>query len=545
MFSVMSRDYGSWVNGILVKTIRLATDSTLNKPGGGTYVPVKVTVSYQTDGSLFNYTIKNGIKIVATVPYKLSYGQAATPDLFQFKLLDAGGSTVLQTIDVNFADVPTLADLARWLNRITGVVATVIGPSYFPSCILDSYAGSAILPGQSSSDTFFQAEEASMAYQLWSNDPLIMPSPTYTIPTPDNTSAIQLPTPVIENWSSSLYAAMFQAGVPGALPGSSQGDGIEHYLANGAGSQYDNMATDSVGLTRALNLAASTECAYIWAQSVDSDVQNALLMHAEAMSDVTKEKYRIFITGINFTSTSPVDGAETAAATVDAAVTAAIARGPLLAGPCVFCFDGSKYPSPINGNVEQLGGLGLAAQVLGMAAGMAPAQPLTNKIINCQGLEFPILSDAQIDELLAAGVTFPFFDETDGNFKLMQALTTYQTNDSAFRLLQGLRIQHTVCRLELSVLAEFKGQPLDLEVGERIKAKMAAALDKSILSGGNPNGFLTEGKQNGVTLPAWDSLTVTGDTSTGLWVIDVNLHPVGETDYILVRNKFLPTIIQL
>jgi hypothetical protein len=544
MFSVISRDYGAWVNGVKVKTIRLAADSVLKVPGGAAYVPVKATVSYQTDGSIYNYQIKNGIRIVATVPYKLSYGQSATPDLFQFMLLDSGGSTVLQTTNVNFADVPTLADLARWLNRITGVVATVIGPAYFPSCILDSYLGSAIIPS-TTSDTFFKAEEASMAYQLWSTDPLIMPSPTSVVPTPDNSGAIQLPTPVIQNWTSDLYSAMFDAHVPGALPGSAEGDGIESYLANGAGTQYDVMSTDTVGLTRALNLAAATECAYIWAQSVDTDVQNLLFMHAQEMSDITKEKYRIFITGMNFTSTSPVDGAETAAATVDAAVTAAVARGPLLNGPCVFCFDGPKFPNPTNGNSEQLGGLGLAAQMLGMAAGMAPAQPLTNKIINCQGLEFPILSDSQVNDLLLAGVTFPFFAESDGNTKVMQALTTFQTDDPSFRLLQGLRIQHTVCRLELSVLAEFKGQPLDLEVGERIKSKIAIALDKSILSGGNPNGFLTEGKQNGVTLPAWDGLTVTGDTSTGLWIIDVNLHPVGETDYILVRNKFLPTVIQL
>ena len=437
-------------------------------------------------------------------------------------------------------DVPSLQDLVVWLNKHDSVLAKVVGPGYYPSCVLDGNLTATSLPD--SQAYFYQAEEAALAYQLWGLDPLVVPSLYATPPviTP-GPGCVILPTPEIKAFTPDLLANMFSSGIPGALPVSSTATN----LAGGAGSRWDDIATDTNGLQQALLLAETTQAAYVWVQSVAENVQNLLLQHAETMSQAIREKYRIFIGGINFVTTSPNDGAYRAAPDIDTAVTNASNRAPELNGPAVLCFNGTNVPNPISGQPEQLGGLGLSAQILGMAAGMPPGQPLTNKQVNSQGLEFPTVLDSQYHQLLQAGVLTPFYSEEDQTTNVLQALTCYQTNDPSFRLFQGLRIQHTVCRMWISILSKYKGKPLDLETGERIKTDCAKVLDNSILSGSNPNGFLTEGKVNGATTPAWTALSVTGDTSTGLWAINVNVVPVGETDYITVQTNFMPAIIQL
>jgi hypothetical protein len=547
MFTVLSRDYGTWVNGINLSITRdhVADTNLVVAGGSANYIPATCKVLYPAQKQTFTHRLKNGITILATNTVRFTIGAALAPDVFKYELMDAPGTNVVETHEINFTDVPTLQHLINWLNQFAGITAKVVGPAYFPSSILNTYAGTALVPAIPAVAYFYPAEEASLAYQLWALNPLLVPARdhAWSAPTPDG--SIPLPTDQILSWSSSLYADMFNSGTPGNLPGTTIDEVTSANITGGAGSRWDDISTDTIGLDQALAMAESTECAYIWAQSCAENVQNLLKLHAESMSDVLKSKYRIYLTGLNYVSTSPIDGAYLAAATVDAAVLGATDRAPELNGPVVLAFNGSVYPNPLTGVPEQLGGLGLSAQLLGMAAGMPPGMPLTNKPITAQALEFPVLSDTQTDNLLLAGLTFPAFDPTDGAIKDVQALTCYQTSDPSFRLLHGLRIQHTVSRLWISVLAKYKGQPLDLEVGERIKADCANALDNSILNGSNPNGFLTEGKKNGVTLPAWDSLSVSGDTSTSLWTIDVNVHPVGETDYILVRTKFLPTVIEL
>jgi hypothetical protein len=535
MFTIVSRDYGRWTNQLKVTLTRdAAADATLVLSDASSYLPATVKVSNPADNQVFSYRIRNGLKV--TCP---AGGLLNVTSLQEVTLTQAGNIIGAVSWDL----IPTLSDLAAWIGRFPGWSATVVGPGYIPACCLAFISAGA--PGIT---TFFHpAEEGLLAWLLWSSDPLVEPNPTAVYVAPVVVSGImRLPTPKILNWNPSLYAAMFSDGMPGLLPiPTTAGGSFVTALTGGAGSQWDNLATDTLGIEQALMLAEQTPAAYIWVQSVNPNVQNLVLQHAMAMSDVLREKYRIFIGGINFLSTSPNDGATLPASSVDAAVDAAAERAPQLDGPCVLCMNGPIYPNPTTGQPEQLGGLGLAAQILGMASGMAPNQPLTNKPVICQGLEFPMLLDSHVDKLLVAGVLVPEFVREDGTYNVIHALTTRQTNDPTDRLFHGLRIKHTINRLWLSVLSKYKGKPLDMETGERIKLTCATALDGQIMSGTNTNGILTRGKKDGKELPAWKDLVVSGDTSTGLWTIDCQVFPVGESDYILVRTKLLPQTIQL
>jgi hypothetical protein len=94
------------------------------------------------------------------------------------------------------------------------------------------------------------------------------------------------------------------------------------------------------------------------------------------------------------------------------------------------------------------------------------------------------------------------------------------------------------------VLSPYVGYPLDLLTGMLIQQDCAKFLDRSIRSGANPDGFLTPGVVNGQTVPAWTNLKVSGD-GLDTWAISAEMHPVGESAYILVSAKLTPVPIQL
>jgi len=494
-FTVTSRDYGAWTNGIrLTITEDVAGDATL-PISGGTFKPWTILVENPAEKQSYTYRIRSGILV-----------SSAT----KTGTLDVDHSTRLVTLTLNttsidvvdFDLVPTLKDLADWVARHFDLVCTVVGSSWYPIEVLNKVS---ITVGASS--LFLPAEEGLAVYLLDSVCPLVS-------------------------------CAFLSGQYPGALSALAV-----TYLASGTGRASDSI--ESTGVARALTLAETTEAHLVFLQSTSASLQALALAHCAAMSSVDRRKYRIFVGGINFTSTSPVDG-HVAAATTAVAVTTACDRARTLDGPCVLCFNGTVAANPITGLPEQLGGLGLAAEVIGMASGAYVATPLTNKAVIAQSREFTSLSDAQLEAMLDAGVLTSNYDSSVGRTIVVQAVTCYQSTNPSFRNFQGLRIQHQIARLWIRVLSRYIGWPLDLETGERIKADCAKNLDDSILSGSVPSGFITEGRlADGTRVPAWDSLIVTGDSTTGTWTITVNVHPVGETDYIVIRTRLTPAPIEL
>lgn len=492
---ITSRDFGFWNNGIRVSIVQDAAGDATLPIGYGPVVnfkPWTLTVKNLASKQSYSYYLRSGLTLTSGAG--LSVNMNFTTSTFQL----LNGATVVD--EVPFTSAPTLKDLAAWINGHAGWTATVVGASWYPVTVLNS--GTIAIGAQ---PIFCPAEAGLAAFLLTSQNPLV---------------------------SASL------PGLPGALAAQA-----EVALTGAAGRSSDVIDTNA--LTPALALAATTTAHGLFIQSAASAMQQLALTHCLTMNQPDFQKFRIFFAGMNFTGTSNVDGADGVAATADAAAAAAVARAQALDGPCVLGFNGSTCANPLTGLPEQLGGLGVAAQALGAWAGGRTKDPLTNKAFISQGLEFPNLAKSTKEALLDGGVFSLYYDADTGRTRCLQAITTYQTTNPQFRNLQGLTIQHVIERMWLSVLTVYVGGTLSLEEGERVKTDCAKALDGVIYTGNNPDGFLTEGRLNGARIPAWESLTVVGDSTTGSWSIDVNAHPVGETDFIRVRTKLTPVPIEI
>jgi hypothetical protein len=489
-----SRDKGFWNNGIRVAIAQDGTGDPLLPivGGGGFFKCWTVTIKNLADKQTFSYYLRSGLLL--TSPALGSFKADFTNNVFD---LIVNGVTV---DEIPFSGALTLRDVTAWINAHAGWTAQTIGPSWYPSTVLNS--GTTAIGVTS---IFYPAESGLLIYLLGSQNPLV---------------------------------TLAQSGVNAALTAITEAP-----LAGGLGRSYDTLASGD--LNPALTLAAVTTAHGVFIQSATLALQQLALTHCITMGGTDYQKYRILFAGLNFAATSPVDGNDATASTDALAAAAAVTRAQALDGPAVMCFNGTTTPNPISGVAEQLGGLGVAAQALGLWCGLKTAIPLTHKPLISSGLEFPNLSKSLTESLLDAGAFFPYFDADTGRTRIVQAITAYQSTNPSFRNLQGLTIQHTIERLWLSVLAAYIGAPLDLQTGERIKADCAGAMDGSILTGNNPDGFLTEGRKAGARLPAWEGLRVIGDSTVGAWTIDVNAHPVGETDYIRVRTKLTPVPIEL
>jgi hypothetical protein len=301
----------------------------------------------------------------------------------------------------------------------------------------------------------------------------------------------------------------------------------ETYLTTGSGTANDVFSNSD--WTAGLGVLATADVQNLFLATSDATVQGLAYQHTLDSRTVTRKRYRIYFTGGAAAATS----------------SAAIAAVPGFDGPCVYCWNGTYDYNPINGVPENLGGLGVAAQMAGMACGTFASEPLTNKALISTRLEFPNPTDTEIDNCLIAGVTPVALDPVTGRATIVQALTTWQGGSNAsFRKLQGLRIQDEIHKGFQRILGRFIGYPLDLTTGMMIRGECAKFLDQSIRSGQNPGGFLTPGYANGSEIPAWTGLSVTGD-GIDLWDISVEAHPVGETDYIRVSVKLTPVPIAL
>jgi hypothetical protein len=493
-------DSGAWTNGIRISSVLSSADSVLitdRESSPVYYVPKVFTVKNVPDKKTYAYTFKNGINLVAPA------GSVFTVDSSERTINLSTNATVVD--ETTFDEVPTFEDLVAWINRHTGWVATCIGAAYYPTETLNDNASAA--PDVANLAIFYPAETGLLVYLLNTQNPAI--------------------SAVLGSEHPSPLVALSEAPLTG-----------------GVGKGTDKLTTPS--LTAALTLAETTSMHLMWIQSSNPALQALLMAHCAAMSTDIARKYRIAVMGINFTATSPYDEPVAGASSFDAAIALAIANVQALDGPGVYCLNGSTWANPVTGIQEQLGGLGLAAQVVGMKSGALPGIPITNKTLHSTGLEFPNITDAQKSLILDNCITTIFRNVEDMTTNVLQAITTRQSVNPMVRTFHGMYICHEIARMEIAVLSKFIGSPLDLSTGQLIKGAMGKALDRVISSGSNPAGYLTEGRLfDGTRVPAWEGLTVSGDSTTGLWTIRVNPHPIGETDFILVVNNLTPAPIEL
>lgn len=349
------------------------------------------------------------------------------------------------------------------------------------------------------------------------------------------------------------YDAQVEASVTSYTAALTAGAVVQAPFAGGTGSGLDTMSSNDV--TDALSLMATVDIQNLFIQSHDPALQALAYQHVQDMRTVTAKKYRIFFAGFNaypatlsgstYTPVNPSNAEGVPVAATESWVDKFVDQCRVLDGPVVLCANGTIAPNPTTGLPEQLYGLGLAAQLCGMASGNPSVEPLTNKPVVSQGLQYPTITDSDMDKILDGGGTVAYYDQTLRRTVVVQALTTYQGGANvSFRKLQGLRIQDEIHRGFQAALAPFVGYPLDLTTGILIQQACAKFLDKSIRSGTNPSGFLTPGVVNGQSVPAWTNLTVSGD-GLDAWTINVEAHPVGESAYILVNARLTPVAIQL
>lgn len=397
----------------------------------------------------------------------------------QASLQEAGATVMTFTYPT---DGISIAQLASWINGRAGWTALVAGDPSMPVSAMDNpLAASA--PAVTAAATSLPAGQGQLAWLINVRDPLV----TCVLSTP----ATLGPVTVV----------------------------AETGFANGTGMGLDVVATSDY--TTALSLLEGVDGQYLFLASSDPAVQSLGNQHCIEMNKLTRKRWRIFVTG------GPAF--ETAAN--------ARLRAAALDGPTTYVWNGTVITDPVTGLPKQCGGLGSAAQVCGMCGGLPDAEPLTNKAISSEGLETPVVSDTVLDSLLVAGVTPIYLDPIQGGTRILQALTTYQSGPNPmFRKLQGLRIQYHLTRGEQTVLAEFVGVPMDLVEGNRLKARMGSYLNAEIRGSRNPDGVLTVSSDDG---KAWKNLTVVGD-GIDVWRVDADMHPVGESAYVLVTNHLSP-----
>lgn len=388
-------------------------------------------------------------------------------------------------------DAVTVLNLASYINGLIGFTATVTGDPSMPVSAMDNPV-EASAPAIGITATSLPAGTGALQWILASRDPHVTAAPAV-------------------------------AGTQGALTAATEAP-----LAGGTGTGYDVVTSSDYG-TALSTFFQNIEIHHLFLCDASSATQALGYQHVLDMRSINRKRWRIFYTG------------GIAGETADQAVT----NARKLDGPTVYCWNGTADANPETGLSENLAGLGFAAQVCGMSAGTAASTPLTNKPVMALSLEVPAPQDSTIDKLLLGGVTPCAYDPVTGRAVIVQALTTWQGGANvAFRKLIGLRIQDEISRMAQRVLGDFVGESGDLLTANRIKARMGKALDGSVRSNANPEGFLTQGFKAGVATPAWENLTVSFD-GLDLWNISVEAHPVGESAYILVRVALTPASIEV
>lgn len=452
----------------------------------GVTTPWAVTVRKRLDGYAKTYNVGNAIEVMSTATTPKIVFDHTTKQAFLYE-----SAAIVATLEYP-SDNVTLANLIAFVNaRALWTARLKVGgdPSmpvrYMDNPILAS------APAITGSYTAIPASQGMLIWSLATQDPML--------------SGVES--------AVGTYATLSVV--------------AETYLASGTGGATDTMVSGD--WTTGLTAIAPADIQNLFLCTTDSAAQALAYQHVLDSRTVVRKRYRIFYTGGAAGQTSAQ----------------AIAAVPGFDGPAVYCWNGTSVANPITGLAEQLGGLGVAAQVCGMACGTYASEPITNKPLVAASIEFPSPTDTEIDQCLVAGVTPVCLDPVTGRPTVVQALTTWQGGANvAYRKLQGLRIQDAIHRGFQAALSRYIGYPLDLTTGQMIKADVAKFLDNSVRTAQNPGGFLTPGFANGREIPAWEHLTVSGD-GMELWDIAVECHPVGETAYIRVAVKLTPAPIAL
>lgn len=186
-----------------------------------------------------------------------------------------------------------------------------------------------------------------------------------------------------------------------------------------------------------------------------------------------------------------------------------------------------------------------AAMLMGMACGVTPEVDLTYKTIRISGTTFE-LTDAEVAELIKAGVVPVHFDSEDNVFRISDDVTTWQQDINVMRRLRyGVSVRHYLTRRLRQVTKIYVGKTGNLVTIESIKNAIAAFLNSEI-STVNPSGILTPGvDEQGNELEPWRDLQIIYESATTVVGVEFNANVVGRIGYIHHMANLQPVRIAL
>lgn len=452
----------------------------------GTSIPWAVTIHKRADGKKETWSVGNGIEVKssATTP-KIVFDHANK----QAHLYEGGESVA--TLDYPTKDV-TLANLCSFINGRSGWTAKTKagGDSSMPVCYMNNPA----LADSPAIGAEYTSLPASQGMLIW----------------------------LLSERGSLVTAALGAGTTYGELTATT-----ETYLTGGTGTALDTFELSA--WENALTLLETEDIQCLFACSTADTVRAACFNHCVTMRGLTRKRWRRFYTG-----SAPY---ETSAS--------AIENAPAFDGPASYFWNGSAGRNPLTGLLENLGGIGVAAQAVGMRCGSAPCISLTNKPVVSEALEFSQPTDTEINQCLIAGVSPVVLDSITGRAVIVQGLTCYQGGSNVtYRKEQGLAVADALAKMFQIAVNDVIGMPMDLLTGQLLVQKLSRNLDNVVRTAQNPDGYITKGRENGQDTPAWTGLSVRGD-GLETWKIAVEVHPVGETAYIPITCNLTPATISL
>lgn len=196
------------------------------------------------------------------------------------------------------------------------------------------------------------------------------------------------------------------------------------------------------------------------------------------------------------------------------------------------CSPGYKdYDS--SSNLVTLAPYMIAALVGGMACGVNPGTPLTNKIVGVKGLEVKYKRPSETDELIEAGVLA--FESTTKGYKIVQSISTWLANENYNRveLSTGIAVDY-VARSVRDAVNDMIGKKGTSSSLAQIASRVDSCLKE--LSRPEPMGIevITGDSDN----PAYKNIKVTleGDVVR----VSFSCSPVIPINYVLISISCVP-----
>jgi hypothetical protein len=273
------------------------------------------------------------------------------------------------------------------------------------------------------------------------------------------------------------------------------------------------------GLATALSTPAWT----VFCDSNATAVQALLAQHVEIASSPPYGMWRRGFTGSSIGDS--VATTETNATNLDSL-------------QMVYAYPGIYATNTTTGQNQLYGGLYVAAMAAAIATGNIVAEPLTNKVLNGNGVEGANagaqLTQSQLNALQNAGVMAIWQTaQNNGPPTIVSDMTTWQVDDN----IENTSSQQVACRYWLAysvtnILRQYVGTIATPTTETNILNALKQLLNALIYTGGSSNGVLA----------AWDSssLVLNYSGTQQLASISVSVQLVGQNRYITCYSSVQP-----